>query len=88
MQPTKILSVTPVRVQTGRGCLWECDNKQKYLTKDMAAIIGTTPQVLMKRFYTFGLNNKKLFRPSTSYRKTAHIPRPATINGFLPIIST
>jgi hypothetical protein len=68
-KPTRILKVSPVKTKTGRGYLWDCDNGESYLTRDMADIIGKSPESLVAAFYRHGINNDKLFRPSASYRK-------------------
>ena len=68
-QPTEILKVTPTRTGSGRGYLWKCDNGQSYLTRDMANIIGTTPECLLAKYYRHKLDSKKLFVPSVNYQK-------------------
>ena len=70
MQPTKILSITPTRLRTGKTYLWKCDNGSTYLTKDMAEIIGKSAESLLQSYYRKGLDNKALWKPSGFYAKS------------------
>ena len=69
MEPTAIVEVVQGYSSEFRNKTyqWRCNDGNLYPTTEMVAIIGTTRENLLNKFYRYGVNNEKLFVKSKSY---------------------
>lgn len=65
MKPTKVLKVRRANGKSGKCLLWSCNNGKDYYTKELAGIIGKTPECLLGIYNRNGIDNEKIFRPPT-----------------------
>ena len=78
--PTAIVS-RRVDVKYGKAYMFLCDDGKEYRTRELAEIIGCTPELLITRYNKFWPDNQKIWMETVQYRKRNRNDLPTLAPG-------